>query len=384
LSPIVDPVSAKPMKPLSIKLLALLLSSAGILSSAGLLAETPAPFRQFEPVEHPTRPLSALSISGNPIGARQAGWQNDRPRLSVLLNPMRQIEPMPESSMFSWSLEAWEMNTASLAHIQCSRATRTIESFLVEDCRFVDQPLPESSDNLIQIRGQWMAAPGLTLGAGIFSGRNSFSEIVGGSAGQSLSTAPATSTTPMLASPMISADMPTSLSASNPAGSNSSLASLSEEILGANMNVSFGLQIGQVGSLLLDLQLERYRRRPDSLLAQTLFADPSLAGRASSTGYSNAGQLGIGWRSRQFSADLTGRYQELPYWLGEQADGEPLRSFDIEFSWRAPTRASISVGITNVLDSLPGAVSNGSDQRVEDAVDGIYGRIPYVRYKHDL
>ncbi|MCA1778058.1 MAG: hypothetical protein LC637_01365 [Xanthomonadaceae bacterium] len=377
------------MKPLSLKLLALkwllILPGLALLSSTGPLAETPpAPAWQFEPFEQQARPVSALAIAGNPLGVRQDGWPSDRPRLSVLLDPMRQLAPKPESSTFSWSLDAWEMNTASLAHIQCSRATHTIESFLVEDCRFVEQPLPEDSDNLIQIRGQWMAAPGLSVGAGVFSGRNSVSYLVGNSAGPALSPALAASRGPTLDPVAISADSSSSLAANNAGEFNSMLAGLSEDVLGANMNVSFGLQVGQMGSLLLDLQLERYQRRPDSLLARTLLTDPSLVDGASSTGYSNAGQLGIGWHTRQFSADLTGRYQELPHWLGQPFEGESLRSFDIEFSWRAPTRASISVGITNVLDSLPGAVSNGSDQRVEDAVDGIYGRIPYVRYKHDL
>ena len=70
--------------------------------------------------------------------------------------------------------------------------------------------------------------------------------------------------------------------------------------------------------------------------------------------------------------------------MGEQYEGEGYRSFDIEFSWRAPARSSFSVGITNILDTRPGSVGNAVEQDVEAAVDGIYGRIPYVRYKHDL
>lgn len=295
-------------------------------------------------------PLSSL-FPGEPIGFGALSPLVERPRLSVSLSPAAttSAERMPT---LSWSLEAWEMNTASLAHIQCSRATRTIESFLVEDCRFVEQPLPNDSSSLVQVQGRWMAAPGLAIGAGAFAGRQSSLA----SAGPGIGT--------------------------NATGIGGGLA---EDIQGVNMNVSFGLSLGQVGSLLLDLQLERYRQMPDSFsigrgLVPAAFDRNPLG---SDRNYSNAGQLGVAWRGTQFGADLTGQYRELPYWMGETLQGEGFRSFDIEFSWRAPARSSISVGVSNILNRLPGAAGS-ADAAMEEAVDGIYGRIPYVRYKHDL
>jgi len=295
-------------------------------------------------------PLSSI-FPIEPMGFRGPSPLADRPRLSVSLSP-GPVAPVERQPSVSWSLEAWEMNTASLAHIQCSRATRTIESFLVEDCRFVDQPLPDDSSNLVQVQGRWMAAPGLTVGAGAYAGRQS--ALIG-------------------AGPAID---PSAVGVG-----------LSEDIQGVNMNVSFGLSLGQVGSLLLDLQLERYRQAPDSFslsrgLVPALF-DSDALGADSGDRYSSAGQLGLAWRGDRFGADVTGQYQELPYWMGERLQGEGFRSFDIEFSWRAPSRSSISVGVSNVLNRLPGAAGT-ADQGMEEAVDGIYGRIPYVRYKHDL
>lgn len=280
-----------------------------------------------------------------------------RPRLRVAISPGAPPGREPRNSPFSWSLEAWEMNTASLAHIQCARATRTIESFLVEDCRFVDQPLPAESANLVQIRGRWMAAPGLSLSAGAFSGER---PTIGGS-------------------PLpIPAAAPDWRSPAEPA---------TERVEGINMNVSFGLRMGQIGDLLLDLQLERYRQTPDSFaLGRGLLPsawDPVSAPLSRESSYGNAGQVGLGWRGERFRADLTGQYQEMPYWAGDGLRGQGFRSFDIEFSWRAPMSSSISVGISNVLDEVPGN-GNPADPGVENAVDGIYGRIPYVRYKHDL
>ncbi|MDT8408751.1 MAG: hypothetical protein RQ741_04050 [Wenzhouxiangellaceae bacterium] len=312
--------------------------------------------------------LDSESLDRLPISAQLSTPLSSRPRLAVALAPSQALQPEPgselpfaERQMFSWSLEAWEMNTASLAHIQCSRATQTIETFLVEDCRFVDQPLPDNSANLVQIQGQWMTAPGLSVAAGLFAGSDldSSARIPGLELG----------------------------------GINTGLPQLSEQVQGANMNISFGLRMGRVGNLLLDLQLERYRRKPESFALQNGIAslvdiEPSLLGRTSpyqgTSGYQNAGQLGVGWRGGQFGADVTGQYQELPYWAGEQLQGEGFRSFDIEFSWKAPARSSIVVGVSNVLNRLPGAVSSAADQSVEETVDGIYGRIPYVRYKHDL
>jgi len=329
-----------------------LAAAAGAQEAAHLPAWELAP-----PEQRVESPLASI-LPRPPLGLDQTSRLSQRPRLTVSLSPEATLAP-PEADapMFSWSLDAWEMNTASLAHIQCRRATRTIETFLVENCRFVDQPLPRDSTNLVQVRGRWMAAPGLSLGAGAYAGRRSI------------------------------------MAAAGPVAQSGALGPISragtEEIEGLNMNVSFGLTMGQVGRLLLDLQLERYRQTPDPLAAGErldpvglgLADEPDLL--AGGSRYANAGQLGVAWRGEQFGADVTGQYRELPYWMGQELQGEGFRSFDIEFSWRAPSSSSISVGVSNVLDSLPNA-SSSPDQGVEDAMDGIYGRIPYVRYKHDL
>lgn len=282
----------------------------------------------------------------------------DRPRLNVEVKPENTASPLISPSI-SWSLEAWEVNTASLAHIQCRRTTRTIESFLAEDCRFVNQPLPAASASLVQLGGRWTAMPGLQIGMGLFGGSRD-TAAAAGSPGSSLS-----------------------ISTLRPAGLGP------EQVEGVNFNVSFGMSMGAIGDLLLDLQLERQRIGTDQ--AWTSEFSPGFAllegGREPtniSRSYSNAGLLGVQWRGNQFGAGLTGQHMELPQWLGEDLQGEGFRSFDIEFSWRAPTRASISVGVSNVLDRLPGAATYSADQNVEETVDGIYGRIPYVRYKHDL
>lgn len=288
---------------------------------------------------------------------RQLGPLNpfdaQRPRVSVSLTPGAGATgtglygaPQPDSSgTFSWSLEAWQLNTASLAHIQCSRASRTLETYLAEDCRFVDQPPPSNAASLIQVRGQWLAAPGVRLGVSAFSGESR-------------------------------PDAPTTMSLME-GGLVPGPATLADDIDGLDVNLSFGVHAGRIGDLLLDLQLSRYRRQPQSL---SMLADPLAA--AADSRFQTAGQLALGWRKGDFRGGIMGHYRELPYWFGP-GQGESFNSFDIEFSWRAPRNASLSVGVTNVLDNLP-AGENTADGGFEESVESIYGRIPYVRYKHDL
>lgn len=305
--------------------------------------------------------------------------QTQRPRLAVALTNEPDSSPfslMPDAGEYlagysndstpavSWSLEAWQMNTASLAHIQCSSASRTLESFLVENCRFVDQPTPASAVNLVQIEGRWMAAPGLQVGLGAFSGQQ-----------------------PMMA-PSALGPMAVDLPTVGPMMIDS--ADMVDDVDGLSMNLSFGLQVGRIGDLILDLELSRYRRTPDSFSVRNGLFDGSngLLGipaglNALQSQYQTAGQLGLGWRKNQFRADLVGQYRELPYWFGSEMSGEGFNSFDIEFSWRAPINSSISVGVSNVLNARPDAAGIG-DGAMEDSIDSIYGRIPYVRYKHDL
>lgn len=277
---------------------------------------------------------------------------NDRPRLSVSLSPQGNaaLQDRFRRPAFSWSLEAWEMNTASLAHIQCNRATRSVGSVVAEDCRFVSQPLPDSSTQLMQVGGRWMASPGIEIGAGMYAGN-----IARHGAG-----------------------LP---------GSAASSAAINESVEGVNLNLNFGMRVGHIGELLLDLQLDRFRRSPNALLhseSPLLQLIPGLPAAELRDDYSSAAALGLGWQGGPFSADVTGQYQQLPLWLGDDVSGEGFRSFDIEFSWRAPINASISVGVSNLLNELPAAAMGASELPVEEAVEGIYGRIPYVRYKHDL
>lgn len=290
------------------------------------------------------------------FGARDAaGLPGPRPRLTMSL-PLRgdSLPAADQDRMFSWSLEAWQLNTASLAHIQCNRLTPSIDSFLAEDCRFVEDPVPQGSVNLMRVSGQWTAAPGLDFNVGAFSARS-----------DGIDALPAAETILFPGADPL-AGMRTGE--------------------GLDAGVSFGIANEKVGDFLIGLQVARYRQRMSLL---DLGLDHERLGGLSGGDlerYANSAQLAVGWRRGRFSGDLMGQARDVPVWLAPGQYGQAvLNSFDLEFSWRAVRSASISIGVSNVLDAAPRNLDEPAlDPVLEDPMEQIYGRIPYVRYKHDL
>ncbi len=282
----------------------------------------------------------------------------ERPRLMMSLPLVDQrgfsAEPTRRSA-FSWSLEAWQLNTASLAHIRCHSHTMTLDSFLAQDCRFVDEPVPDNSLNLMQVRGEWLAAPGVSLGVGVFGGRPDGGTRPGA---DQFSPLPSYSGLPGLQSTGLSA----------PRGMD-----------GVDLNLSFGISTDRVGDFLVGLQLARYRQRM-SMVELGLTSDPINA--FADVYYGSSAQLALGWRMGSFSTDVTGsHYRDSGLLRASPGSNSAFNSFDLEFSWR-PRNASLSIGISNVLDASPRL--DEADGLIDDPLENVFGRIPYVRYKHDL
>lgn len=314
---------------------------------------------------------SERAIDLSPGDTRSAPWQspvglsilNDdpvsvgRPRLTMHL-PLEStsVQRGSERSRFSWSLEAWQLNTASLAHIQCNQHTATVDSFIAQDCRFVDQPVPDNAVNLVQVRGEWMPAPGLAVGVGAYHGERNPSAptLTGGSA-----YAPWTTGLGDL-----------------------DVMNRMRQVDGLDLNVSFGLSTDRLGDFLMGLQLARYRQRHSLTDFGFSLDDPLVGGTSASADYLNSAQLSLGWRRGSVGGELLGQYRELPFWMNTPGTSSSLSSFDLEFSWR-PRNSALSIGISNVLDNSP-RVDEALDPVREEAADSIFGRIPYVRYKHDL
>jgi hypothetical protein len=306
-----------------------------------------------------TRPL-AIGLADRDA----LGLPGQRPRLTMSLP----LDGRPggaddeRKSAFSWSLKTWQLNTASLAHIQCSQGMWTINSYLAQDCRFVEQPLPSDSVNLLQVSGDWTAAPGLQVGVSAF--RSDEFTVGGGLATPAFDTA--LSPMPLAATP------------------DQALPAANSSLEGLDVNVSFGIQTERVGDFLLGLQVARYRQR----MSLSDLAIPSLdtsSLRRYDDQYGNSASLVLGWRGGSFGAEMLGRHREVPLWLGgNEPTPSTFNSFDLEFSWHPSRSGSLSIGVSNIMDAAPRAEDARPDAGLEDPVESVYGRIPYVRYKQDL
>lgn len=332
--------------------------SRSLLFIACLSAWALAPAQEAAPwsivPDHDIRPLPMVLPDRDSLGLPGA-----RPRLTMAV-PYDQRPAGDEDGRdgaFSWSLETWQLNTASLAHIQCNSATLTIDSYLARDCRFVDQPLPDDSVNLVQVRGDWSAAPGLNLGFGAFRSQGD-------------------------SDPGVSLNQPnrsdhvltTQDRLSDPAGSGT--------VEGVDFNVSFGIHSERVGEFLIGLQVARYRQRM-SLQDLGLPIDAWSESLLDNNQYTNSAKVMLGWRRGSFSGEMLGQHRESPLWLGSEPTPSAFSSFDLEFSWHPLRNSSLSVGVSNVLDAVPRS-EDGKQETLEDPNESVYGRIPYVRYKHDL
>ena len=127
------------------------------------------------------------------------------------------------------------------------------------------------------------------------------------------------------------------------------------------------INAGNWGDLELGLQVSRVVNSDYALVGQTATDNAPL----------NSAALGVGWQKGAFRTDLTSRYLDLLEG-GEQATG--WTSFDVNFAWRMPWNASVSVGARNVLNNPAPQTNNLSDAEVEN----FFGRVPYVRYQQDL
>lgn len=342
---------ARDMSALSTRILAtILLVAAAFTARAGEVPHTLLPWwDEGSPLSGtPTAPVRLIPGSAA---------DRERPLLSVsLLEPDATTRADRRHAGWSgWldqrfmlSMDRWESGPSDQAHIRCDGGMLTGRSYRAENCRFVATPAGGNSLDLMRIGGEWLATPEFSLGMGVFRGLNNTLMPAGFEDTESLHW-------------------------QRPAE-------------GIDVNLSLGLDAGRVGDLLVDLQLARFREDAGefSPLSETAVVDwqPVVGARQE---YGSAAQLSLGWRRGDFSGGIQGQVREMPAWWLNATGQETFRSFDIEFSWRAPWNASFSIGASNFLDNHPGGETTADNAaNAADPLEGIYGRIPYVRYKQDL
>ncbi len=157
-----------------------------------------------------------------------------------------------------------------------------------------------------------------------------------------------------------------------------SLSYLQTETTGLGLEFQVGLAMDSAGDIKLGLQLTRVL---DASYAATSLDSPGLRNWNLANPFDSA-RINLDWSKGDFSGGIQGFYRE-PVQFSNREDLHSLTTFDVEFTWRAPWNANLSVGTTNVLNSGNEDIGQ-ADSRLQDPFESIYGRIPYVRYQQDL
>lgn len=144
---------------------------------------------------------------------------------------------------------------------------------------------------------------------------------------------------------------------------------LSSRTQALDFSLSCDIGAGHWGDLELGLQVSR-------IMTEGALAE-FVPGNSLTDPFTQA-SLGLGWQLGDFRSDFTSRYLDV---LDGQGNNQtPWTSLDVNFSWRTPWNASLSVGARNVFNN-PAPENNGlSDPNIDD----LFGRVPYVRYRQDL
>jgi iron complex outermembrane receptor protein len=147
-------------------------------------------------------------------------------------------------------------------------------------------------------------------------------------------------------------------------------ATLASRTQALDFSLSCDIGGGNWGDLELGLQVSRIMT--DGNLTEPGFTTSNLTDP-----YTQA-SLGVGWQLGDFRSDFTSRYLDV---LDGQGNSQtPWTSLDVNFSWRTPWNASLSVGARNVFNNPAPETSGLNDPNVDE----LFGRVPYVRYRQDL
>ena len=157
---------------------------------------------------------------------------------------------------------------------------------------------------------------------------------------------------------------------------------LQSKTTGLDMEFQVGLTMDRAGAVRLGLQLTRVL---DASYKGGSVYSPGTQNGVQAWTIANpvdSARLGLDWNKGNFSGGIKGFYREQVEFLNRDSL-DSVTTFDVHFTWRAPWNANLSVGTTNVLNAGGKDFSN-SNNRLQDPLESVYGRIPYVRYQQDL
>lgn len=163
----------------------------------------------------------------------------------------------------------------------------------------------------------------------------------------------------------------------SPLAGDMSAAYINSETTGIDLNFQLGIATDQAGEIRLGLALTRVLdANYQGIYGHSLGTlDWSVAKPFDSAA------LGIEWNRGSFSSGIRGYYREPVSFLNRE-NLDSMSTFDVHFTWRAPWKANLSIGASNVLGA--GVDERNTSDKTTDRYESIYGRIPYVRYQQDL
>ncbi|KAA9129549.1 hypothetical protein F3N42_15240 [Marinihelvus fidelis] len=155
------------------------------------------------------------------------------------------------------------------------------------------------------------------------------------------------------------------------------VSSQDSQMTGIDLEFQVGISTDRAGDMVLGLQLTRVL---DSEQRGVYYSSPGIHQWTIAEPFDTAG-LSFDWSRGSFSGGVASYYR-TPVDFLNRPSLDAQATFDVQFTWRAPWNASLSVGASNVLDE--GNDEPAVDSSLADPFESIYGRIPYVRYKQDL
>jgi len=253
-----------------------------------------------------------------------------------------------------------------LGSIMCQNGVLEMGSLRASDCYFINQA------NVLQ---QDQVALGLRYGTGKLSTAvNMFQR--GASSGQPGTYSPLTP----LSGVQMDAGLLMPAQSSSPFSTPSldgSLNYLKSETSGINLEFKLGLATDDAGDVRLGLQLTRVL---DASYEASSLLVPTPQNWAIASPFDSA-RLSLDWSKGNFSGGIQSFYRDQVQFLN-RSSLDSMATFDVQFTWRTPWNANLSVGTSNVLNA--GEDRGKNDTGLKDPFESVYGRIPYVRYQQDL
>ncbi len=147
---------------------------------------------------------------------------------------------------------------------------------------------------------------------------------------------------------------------------------------GVDLSVAYGFDAGVIGELELQVELSHVLNQHLDRVPQAPDAVFGLVGQPE-----NQASVGFNWSRGDFSGSVSSHYTD-GIMLNGQVHPAAWTTVDINFAWRTPWNASLSLGAQNFLGQDRAGPEFGVDASTPPELDSAFSRVPYVRYEQDL